>query len=184
MPLHSLWNNSGRVYDRCAFARISAWIVLDDSYASRGLKPRADFEDQAMDALVRIRRSIANTAPIFKNRAVRPAPEQFALTQCPPVFGLPTLFVCRCSASALAFCTFKVPGADFAPSSTSTQLPPIWLPVAGGTQTMCFPFFWPALACAAGTGLRSKFNCVIWSGLVFVFVIDVFTAPFTTNVTW
>jgi len=66
MPLHSLWNDPWRVYDCCAFTRIGPEIVLDDSYASPGLKPRADFEDQAMDALVRIRRSIRERGPTLK----------------------------------------------------------------------------------------------------------------------
>src|SRR4030095_11762406 len=115
-----------------------------------------------MDALVRIRRSIRERGPNLKNRAMRLPPEQLALAQRPlPAFGLPTLFASRCSCSALALCTFKVPGADFAPSSTSTQLPPMWLPVAGGTETMCFHFFCPALACAAGHGLRTQHYCAL-----------------------
>src|SRR5206468_9368248 len=38
MPLHSVWNNSGRLYDRCAFTRISAGIVLHRNCTSAWLK--------------------------------------------------------------------------------------------------------------------------------------------------
>src|ERR1051326_8921770 len=41
-------------------------------------------------------------------------------------------------------------------SSTSTQLPPRWLPVRPGTHTMCFPPF--ATLPAWDVCLRSKFN--------------------------
>ena len=41
MPLHSLWNNSGRVYDRCAFARVSAGIVPDGSLRHLQVETRA-----------------------------------------------------------------------------------------------------------------------------------------------
>src|SRR4030095_3790259 len=67
---------------------------------------------------------------------------------------------CSCRrASALPLLTLKASGSA-APSGTSTQRPPTWLPVVAGTQTLCFPFFWPALACAAGTGFRSHLSCV------------------------
>jgi hypothetical protein len=57
--------------------------------------------------------------------------------------------------------TFKAPVSALAPSSTSTQRPPMWLPVFDGTQTMCFPlFFAVALDCDADAGFRSKFSCV------------------------
>ncbi len=38
IALHSLWNNSRRVYDRCAFARIGAGIILHSAGAGTELK--------------------------------------------------------------------------------------------------------------------------------------------------
>jgi hypothetical protein len=48
------------------------------------------------------------------------------------------------------------PECAFPPSSTSTQLPPIWLPVRLGTHTICFPPF--AILPAWDVGLKSKFS--------------------------
>src|SRR6266550_1920555 len=93
-------------------------------------------------------------------------------------------FNCCCrSASALPLLTFKAPASALPVSGTSTQRPPVWVPVVAGTQTMCFPLFVAALACDAAAGLRSKFSCVGPSALVFVLLIEVLTAPFTTSVT-
>ena len=56
--------------------------------------------------------------------------------------------------------TFKAPVSAVSFSSTSTQLPPICLPVVAGTHTMCFPVFAGALACDADTG----FSCAVGAG--------------------
>ena len=45
---------------------------------------------------------------------------------------------------------------SFAFSSTSTQLPPRWVPVRFGIHTMCFPPF--VMLLALDVGLRSKFS--------------------------
>src|SRR6266566_9320197 len=79
----------------------------------------------------------------------------------------------RRSASALPLLTFKAPASALPVSGTSTQRPPVWVPVVAGTQTMCFPLFVAALACDAAAGLRSKFSCVGPSALVFVLLIEV-----------
>src|SRR6476620_11130046 len=52
------------------------------------------------------------------------------------------------------------PDAAFPYSSTSTQLPPRWLPVLAGTQTIFFPFFCSVVACTAATRFRSKLSSV------------------------
>src|SRR4029453_477349 len=100
--------------------------------------------------------------------------------------GNPPWVACSCccrSASALPLLTFKAPTSALPVSGTSTQRPPMWLPVFDGTQTMCFPCLAGALACDADTGFRSKFNCVRCSALVCVFMMDAFPPPLTTNVT-
>ncbi len=99
----------------------------------------------------------SDSAAVIAARAQRPvAPDDVA--------GSPPCVDCNCSrrsASALPLLTFNAPESALPLSSTSTQRPPMWLPVLDGTQTMCFfPLFAAALACAADAGLTSKFSCV------------------------
>src|ERR1700747_3434053 len=112
-------------------------------------------------------------------------PAQGPVPDLPTDCGPPEFCICsRRSASALPLLTFRAPASALPLSSTSTQRPPIWLPVLDGTQTMCFfPLFADVLAFDADVGFRSKFSCVRSFVLVFVFMMDAFTAPLTTNVT-
>src|SRR6476659_5356435 len=62
--------------------------------------------------------------------------------------------------SSPVFVWMAEPDAAFPYSSTSTQLPPRWLPVLAGTQTKFFPFFCWVVACTAATRFRSKLSSV------------------------
>ena len=75
------------------------------------------------------------------------------------------------------------PDAAFPFSSTSTQRPPMWLPVLAGTQTMCLSFLLHCACLRRRHRFQIKIQLCCLIRLVFVFVIDALTAPFTNNET-
>ena len=153
VPLHPVRDNSRCFHDCCSVTPVDERTILRSNFESVGLKILSGLRtapNAALDQLYQLRggREL--------NHQCGPLP-LYPGTFCgPPPF-------CSCSrrsASALPVLTFKAPAPEVPLSSTSTQRPPVWLPVVGGIQTMCFPFFWPALACDAVAGFRSKFSCV------------------------
>src|SRR5205807_2548617 len=160
------------------------WIL---SPARLPIPPRRRREREATKLGPKLKhepRRFLNRAMLRRSRPLAVSEQSAASAQCssrsahsppPPCYGCPgasALWACCSSCWALTLWTFELPGAELPVSSTSTQVPPIWLPVRAGTQTMCFPLFAAVAACDDGAGFKSKFNCVRPSALVFVLLIE------------
>ena len=122
MPLHSLWNNPRRVHDHRALARIRESVVCGNAdvslkIASGRRRPNLSYRRRINSHCGNLEKAQCNSRQsVLAQRA-----------HCPPVENpvREALLSCSCrSASALLLFTFKAP-ASAAPSSTSTQRPPV-----------------------------------------------------------